>query len=408
MNPPSKLCTTRYRPVIAGCTGAARLGDRVTVGRPSTRQTGRPTATASPRRSAAARSHARISPASTCRRRRRCGHARRGLRRRQRQRRRATRRPGPDQAPGTCPGPRRAGPPSRRHQRRPRSRATTRSPPDRATVAEATHAGHVPPSADRPRSVATGGRAGKRRRRTHGPKPASAEPAVDPVDRAPARPLRGLTPPEAQPQRPRTTRVQRTGPAQHELAVARAPAPRSPRRQLMRSAHRSSSNVNSTTQSTDRLDSFAIDSTAASPSQPFVPTSYRALTVSPPVDPPDARPPRRRRAGHAGARRRRPTAARRPRRHRTPLHTSRTRPTGRRRRSRHGRQEHRRRGLRRASRSLVRNDSSAITRSTTSAHTPSSTTIHGTDANTRAARVTAAPSGRTAIRSPLVPTDATA
>jgi len=34
MKPPSKLCTTRYRPVIAGCTGAARLGDRVAVGFP--------------------------------------------------------------------------------------------------------------------------------------------------------------------------------------------------------------------------------------------------------------------------------------------------------------------------------------------------------------------------------------
>ncbi|GAB4104302.1 hypothetical protein GCM10028790_33210 [Micromonospora taraxaci] len=60
------------------------------------------------------------------------------------------------------------------------------------------------------------------------------------------------------------------------------------------------------------------------------------------------------------------------------------------------------------SRSLVRNDSNATTSSTTSAHTPSSTTIHGTDANIRAARDPVAPSGRTAIRSPLVPTDATA
>jgi hypothetical protein len=34
MKPPSKLCTTRYRPVIAGCTGATRLGDRVAVGFP--------------------------------------------------------------------------------------------------------------------------------------------------------------------------------------------------------------------------------------------------------------------------------------------------------------------------------------------------------------------------------------
>ncbi|MEU8423967.1 hypothetical protein AB0C15_24160 [Micromonospora sp. NPDC048835] len=34
MKPPSKLCTTRYRPVIAGCPEAARLGDRVAVGLP--------------------------------------------------------------------------------------------------------------------------------------------------------------------------------------------------------------------------------------------------------------------------------------------------------------------------------------------------------------------------------------
>ncbi|MEV0215100.1 hypothetical protein [Micromonospora sp. ALFpr18c] len=58
--------------------------------------------------------------------------------------------------------------------------------------------------------------------------------------------------------------------------------------------------------------------------------------------------------------------------------------------------------------SLVRNDSNATTNSTTSTHTPSSTTTHGTDANMRAARTSAAPSGRTAIRSPLVPTDAPA
>ncbi|MEV4499606.1 hypothetical protein AB0J84_28400 [Micromonospora arborensis] len=32
MKPPSKLCTTRYRPLIAGRPCGARLGDRVTVG----------------------------------------------------------------------------------------------------------------------------------------------------------------------------------------------------------------------------------------------------------------------------------------------------------------------------------------------------------------------------------------
>ncbi|GGO14949.1 hypothetical protein GCM10011576_26440 [Micromonospora parathelypteridis] len=34
MKPPSKLCTTRYRPLIAGRPCGARLGDRVTVGPP--------------------------------------------------------------------------------------------------------------------------------------------------------------------------------------------------------------------------------------------------------------------------------------------------------------------------------------------------------------------------------------
>ncbi|MET7704499.1 hypothetical protein [Micromonospora sp. NPDC005413] len=32
MKPPSKLCTTRYRPLTAGCPCGARLGDRVAVG----------------------------------------------------------------------------------------------------------------------------------------------------------------------------------------------------------------------------------------------------------------------------------------------------------------------------------------------------------------------------------------
>lgn len=45
-----------------------------------------------------------------------------------------------------------------------------------------------------------------------------------------------------------------------------------PESSLRRNAQRSSSNVNSTDQSTDRLVSFAIDNTAASPSQPFEPT----------------------------------------------------------------------------------------------------------------------------------------
>jgi hypothetical protein len=34
MKPPSKLCTTRYRPLIAGCACIARLGDRVAAGVP--------------------------------------------------------------------------------------------------------------------------------------------------------------------------------------------------------------------------------------------------------------------------------------------------------------------------------------------------------------------------------------
>ncbi|MDG4782604.1 hypothetical protein O7614_23365 [Micromonospora sp. WMMD961] len=34
MKPPSKLCTTRYRPVTAGCPCGARLGDRDATGPP--------------------------------------------------------------------------------------------------------------------------------------------------------------------------------------------------------------------------------------------------------------------------------------------------------------------------------------------------------------------------------------
>lgn len=173
----------------------------------------------------------------------------------------------------------------------------------------------------------------------------------------------------------------------------------------------SSSNANSTDQSTDRLDSFSMDSTAASPSQPFVPTWYRALTVSA--------------AGTSG------TAGALVRPGVGELLTV-TRGDGVR-LLRDGRGDTERRSAPTgvgppvadaaagtvgrntggaacgtASRSLPRNDTSAITRSTASAPTPSSTTTHGADANTRAARDPAAPSGRTAIRSPLVPTDATA
>ncbi|MFC8301881.1 hypothetical protein [Micromonospora orduensis] len=151
------------------------------------------------------------------------------------------------------------------------------------------------------------------------------------------------------------------------------------------------------------------DSTAAVPSRPSVPTSYRALTVLADVDatagaltrPDDGDAVATRGDGARLLRDGRGDTVRRS----TPAGVG--PPVGDTAAGTVGRNTG---GAARGPSPLsrVRNDSDATTSNATSTHTPSSTTTHGTDANSRAVRASAAPSGRTAIRSPLVPTDAPA